>query len=469
MRVALLLFAAIALAMPSVATEPDATNAPVTFAPMIKEVSPCVVTVFSSRTMKEPGIPGFPGSENDPVLRRFFGDRPEQKQRGLGSGVVVRADGYIITNNHVIDAADEVKVGFADGHEQYVAKVVGTDPKTDLAVLKIDPGQRKLSAIAFADSTKVDVGDLVFAIGNPFGVGQTVTMGIVSAVGRGVGLADYEDFLQTDASINPGNSGGALVDSRGRLVGVNTAIISPTGANLGIGFAVPATLARGIMGSIIENGKVIRGYLGVNIQPVTTELAKMLKLPSEDGAFVGDVQEDGPAAKAGIKAEDVIIKVNDAPVSDARHLRLMIAQMSPGTKVTLTVVREGAEKTIEATLKDLAETEGRTGKKGSPRDGQKSTRGALGIRLEDIDDNLRRRFDIPRELKGAVITEVAPGSRADEAGLKSGQVILGINRKPVESGQEAADALDQGQGDVLLRIWSDGARFYLVIRREVGK
>ncbi|MBA3710705.1 MAG: trypsin-like peptidase domain-containing protein, partial [Planctomycetes bacterium] len=361
MRRALLALIVLGCTLPIVAGETDVAAAPITFAPMVKQVSPCVVTVFSSRTMHAPGLPG--GMEDDPIMRRFFGGgepRGDQKQRGLGSGVVVRKDGYILTNNHVVENADEVKVGFAKGHEQYLAKVVGTDPKTDLAVLKIDPGKVSLPVIAFGDSTKVEVGDLVFAIGNPFGVGQTVTMGIVSAIGRGVGLADYEDFLQTDASINPGNSGGALVDSNGRLIGINTAIISPTGANLGIGFAVPASLAHGIMDSIIDKGKVVRGYLGVNIQPITPELAKMLDLSSDDGAIVGDVQENSPASKAGIKPEDVIIRLNDAKVTDARHLRLMIAQMNPGTTITLVVLREGKEQKIQATLQDLPETDDRT-------------------------------------------------------------------------------------------------------------
>ncbi len=460
-----------ATAKPSIAVIPPAGSEAISFAPMVRKVAPSVVTVFSSRTVRpEAALP--PGSEQDPILRHFFGGDPgrEQKQRGLGSGVVVRADGYILTNNHVVEEADEVKVAFADTHTQYLAKVIGTDPKTDLAVLKIEGGSRALVAIEFGDSSKVEVGNLVFAIGNPFGVGQTVTMGIISAVGRGVGLADYEDFLQTDASINPGNSGGPLVDSTGKLVGINTAIISPTGSNLGIGFAVPVSLARGIMDSIIDKGKVVRGYLGVVIEEITPAIAKKFELPSEQGALISDVQEGGPAAKAGLREGDVIIAANDAKVEDSRHLRLMIAQMLPGTKVSLTTIRDGKERKVDATLQDLAESAADDAgpRRGGKRHAPKSDQGAspLGIRLEDADANLRRTFHIPADVKGAVITEVKPGSKADEAGMKPGQVIIGVEHKPVESADEAAAAIDQAKDDILLRIWSDGGRLYLVIRRD---
>jgi serine protease Do len=444
------------------------------FAPMVKKVAPSVVTVFSSRTV-HPEAAAAPWMDDDPILRHFFGGDPrsgsprEQKQRGLGSGVVVRADGFILTNNHVVEEADEVKVGFADGSDEYVAKVVGTDPKTDIAVLKIDAGKRQLTPIEFGDSTKVEVGNLVLAIGNPFGVGQTVTMGIVSAVGRGVGIADYEDFLQTDASINPGNSGGALVDTAGKLVGVNTAIISPTGANLGIGFAVPVNLARGIMDSIIEKGKVVRGYLGVMIQPITPDLAKALELPGESGALVGDVQDDSPADKAGLKAGDVITTIDGTKVDDARHLRLMVAQMPPGKKIAIVALRDGKEKTFEATLQDLADTAadkraGRGGPRGQ-RQNHNAGGGQLGIRLDELSDDSRRAFHVPPEVAGAVITEVRPGSKADEAGIKPGMVVIGVGKTAVDSPEAAAKAIDEAKGDVLLRVWQDGGRLYIVIHR----
>jgi serine protease Do len=460
---------------PQPSHQAEATQAPpasmaTSFAPMVKRVAPSVVTVFSSRTMRaDQAVP--PWMEDDPILGHLFGVAPrggEQKQHGLGSGVVVRPDGFILTNNHVVEDADEVKVGFSEGSEQYVAKVIGADPKTDLAVLKIDVGQKRLTPIEFGDSGQVQVGDLVFAIGNPFGVGQTVTMGIVSAVGRGVGIADYEDFLQTDASINPGNSGGPLVDTLGRLVGINTAIISPTGANLGIGFAVPAGLAKGVMESIIAKGKVVRGYLGVIIQPLTPELAKAMELPSENGALVGDVQDDSPAQKAGLQAGDVITAVNGAKVDDARHLRLVIAQLAPGTKISLTALRDGKEKTFDATLQDLADSAvADKGGRKTPRHQQRKDHagGELGIRLDELNDDTRRAFHVPSEVKGAVITEVRPGSKAEDAGVKPGMVVVAVGKTPVESPEDAATAIDAMKGDVLLRVWQDGGRLYVVIHR----
>jgi serine protease Do len=436
---------------------------------MVRQVAPTVVTVLSSRTVRNQDVP------DDPMLRRFFGlgEAPagDRVQHGLGSGVIVRADGYILTNNHVVEDADELTVGFADGGEPIAAKVVGTDPKTDLAVLKIDPGSRHLAPIQLGDSDQVEVGEAAFAIGNPFGVGQTVTMGIVSAVGRTVDAdqATYQDFLQTDASINPGNSGGALVDSNGRLIGINTAIISPTGTNLGIGFAIPVNLAHAVMDSIIAHGKVVRGFLGVVIQPLTPDLAKALKMPGADapgaeakGALVSDVTADGPAAKAGIKAEDVIVKMDQAAVDDPRHLRLMIAAHAPGAQVTLTVIRDGAEVVVPVTLADLPADAGKPGGKHAKAEAHKEE---LGVAIEDIDDHARKRYDLPDDLAGAVITQVKPESKAAEAGLKPGQVIIAIDRKPVASAQEASDAIDRNPGDLLLRVWNDGARLYIVVRR----
>src|SRR5580658_6294977 len=297
------------------------------FAPIVKKVVPSVVKVEVSIPGKETevGLPeGFP---DNPLFRQFFGNQlggGHQKfmtppQSGVGSGVIVTKDGYILTNNHVVDGAKELKVTLNDGRE-FKAKVIGRDPKSDVAVIKIEA--KDLPAITFADSSKSEVGDVVLAIGNPFNVGQTVTMGIISATGRGgVGIEQYEDFIQTDAAINPGNSGGALVDAEGRLIGVNTAIYSRGGGNQGIGFAIPTDLARGIMVSLIEHGKVTRGYLGVMIQDITPPLAQKLELKSDQGALVGDVVPDGPAAKAGIQDGDVIVEFNSHKVTDSRHLK----------------------------------------------------------------------------------------------------------------------------------------------------
>src|SRR5208282_3939411 len=287
-----------------------------------------VVVTTKSSTVSAPQWFGF----NDPFWRRFFGDQfgrqmpngqfNTPRQHGLGSGVIVTKDGYILTNNHVVEHADEVKVTLQDGRE-FTAKVVGRDPKSDVAVIKIDA--KDLPALPMADSDKVQVGDIVLAVGNPFGVGQTVTTGIVSATGRGnLGIEDYEDFIQTDAAINPGNSGGALVDVEGRLIGINTAIYSRSGGNMGIGFAIPSDLARNVMDSLIQYGHVTRGYLGVMIQDVTPALAKEFKLKDTTGALIGDVVPKGPADKAGLKEGDVVLDYDGKKVTDSRHLKLTV-------------------------------------------------------------------------------------------------------------------------------------------------
>ncbi len=331
------------------------TKLATSFAPIIKKVAPTVVNVYSTKLVKEgPRMIPF---LDDPLFRRFFGDdfgddsrdgrRPRaREEQSLGSGVIISEDGYILTNNHVVDGADEIKAVLADGKKEFEAKVVGTDPQPDVAVLKVQG--RSLPAITVADSDQLEVGDVVIAIGNPFGVGQTVTMGIVSATGRGVGIlgrAGYEDFIQTDASINPGNSGGALVDAEGRLVGLNTAILSRSGGSQGVGFAVPANLARFVMDRIVKDGKVVRGQLGVWIQPVTPELAKEFNLPADQsGALISQVLPKSPAEEAGLKEGDVVIEFNGKKVTDSRQLRLMVAQCPPKTKVTLRVLRDGKEK-----------------------------------------------------------------------------------------------------------------------------
>ncbi len=455
------------------ATPPAATAASgrLTFAPMIKRVEPSVVTVFSTRTVHLQNQ-WAPLLKDDPFLRQFVdpGAGVDRREQGLGSGVVVSSEGYILTNNHVVENADTVKVGFADSPEEYTAKVIGSDPKTDIAVLKIDAGKRPLLPITFGDSTRVEVGDVVFAIGNPFGVGETVTMGIISAVGRAAGLAEYEDFLQTDASINPGNSGGALVDSEGRLVGINTAIVSPSGGNLGIGFAVPAALAANVMHSIITQGKVVRGYLGVVIQNLDPLLAGKLGDQGAEGGLVADVEGNSPAAKAGIKATDVIVGIDGRRIEDDRHLRLTIAEMAPGEKVALAILRDGKPMTVDATLGNLSEAPAmRDRRKGGDENIEPQTEenhGGLGIRISDLTDDLRGEIHAPDKLQGAVITEVRPGSRADDAGLKAGMVIVEVERHGVDSAQAAADAIEKDTGDMLLTLWQDGVRLYRAIPHD---
>jgi serine protease Do len=433
------------------------------YATVIKKASPSVVNIYTTKLVREPRF--------HPFLNPFFGEpeddsgrSKQHREQSLGSGVVISEDGYILTNNHVVEGADEIKVALAKSKEEYTAKVIGTDPPTDIAVLKIEA--RNLGAITFSDSENLEVGDVVLAIGNPFGVGQTVTMGIVSAVGRGgFGIVDYEDFVQTDASINPGNSGGALVDARGRLVGVNTAIISRTGGSSGIGFAVPANMARGVMDRIIAEGKVVRGYLGVYIQQITPELAKQFDLPDTNGALIGGVTPDTPAAKAGLKEGDVIIEYKGSKVLDNRQLRLNVAQTSPATKVTLKILRDGKEKTLHATLEELPADQLASNKEGGRGRGPSNRSDTLdGVEVTDLDPRLRRQFGIPSHVIGALVTQVDPDSSAYDAGLRAGSVIMSINRQPVKSADDAVDLTEKQEGQrLLLRVWYQGGSQYIVV------
>src|SRR2546423_9063765 len=325
-----------------------------TFAPIVEKVAPSVVTVFTTQTVAR-GLTSFPFG--DDTLRQFFGGSPQrqgkQTLQGLGSGVIVSPDGFILTANHVVSGAEEVMVGLGTELRKYKAKKVGTDPGTDVALLKIE--EKNLPAIAFANSEKARAGDIVLAIGNPFGLRQTVTMGIISAVGRGgIGIVDYENFIQTDAAINMGNSGGALVDIKGELLGINTAIFSRSGGNQGIGFAIPANLARDVMQSLRDQGRVVRGYIGASVQTLTPEIADAMKLKGQPtGALVSEVEPNAPATKAGIKTGDVITAVDGKKVNDPRELRLMIGSMAPGTTAHLEVNREGQTKTFDVQLAEM--------------------------------------------------------------------------------------------------------------------
>jgi serine protease Do len=404
----------------------------------------------------------------DDMMRRFFGDEPQgrtprrnqpmPRQQGIGSGVIVTKDGYILTNNHVVDGADEVKVALQDGRE-FTAKVIGRDPKSDVAVVKIEA--KDLPAVPMADSDKVEVGDIVLAVGNPFGIGQTVTTGIVSATGRGNMGLDYEDFIQTDAAINPGNSGGALVDAEGRLIGINTMILSRSGGNQGIGFAIPVNLAHYVMNSLVKDGHVTRGYLGVMIQDVTPALAEEFKLKDSTGALVSEVTPKSPAEKAGLNEGDVILEFNGKKVTDSRHMKLEAASTHPGETVPVKVLREGTNKTLEVTVKELPGSE-----KLSKADTRHSdANGTLnGVTVGDLDRGARQQFELPTHVKGVVVTEVSPDSASADAGLKPGDVIQEINRKPVNSVEEAVQMTENAKDKkTLLRVWRNGGSHFVVV------
>jgi serine protease Do len=439
------------------------------FAPVIKRVSPSVVKVVVTGSAQNVDLPD--GLEDNPFFRHFFGQQGRRnpvpqmpKQHGLGSGVIATADGYILTNNHVVDHASDVRVSLQDGTE-YSAKVVGTDPKTDLAVLKVIA--TGLPAIEMTDSEAVEVGDTVLAIGNPFGIGQTVTTGIVSATGRSALGLDYEDFIQTDAAINPGNSGGALVDAEGRLIGINTAILSRSGGNQGIGFAIPSNLARDVMESLIADGKVVRGYLGVAIQDLTPAIAKKFKTDAKTGALVGDVSAKSPAAEAGLESGDVITEFAGRPVRSSHNLRLQVARTKPGDKVDLKVIRGSAEKAIAVKVGELPNTD-KLAKAGGEATDDKGT--LNGVAVTDLDSQSRREFRIPSNVQGALITDVNESSAAAEAGLSAGDVILEINREKVSSAQDAIRMTENPDDKTtLVKIWSKGAqRFVVVDESHVG-
>ena len=435
------------------------------FSHVVKRVAPSVVKITTSTKSRRVAaqIPGF----DNPAFRQFFGNQLPQieqpPQSGLGSGVIISADGYVATNNHVVQGADEVIVALDDGRE-LKAKVVGRDPQTDIAVIKVDA--KDLPAITFADSNTIEVGDRVLAIGNPFGIGETVTTGIVSAKGRRPGLGlDYEDFVQTDAAINPGNSGGALVDIEGRLVGINTAILSRSGGFQGVGLAVPANLVSQVADGLVKNGKVVRGYLGVGTQDVTPALAETLDLNTRKGALVAEVQPDSPAAKAGIKNGDVITAVDGQPVEDSHRLSLTVGGISPGTKLDLDVVRDGKNQKLKVTTAERPGSNGRGGRQFDPEAQASNDEGVLnGVSVDDLTPQLRNQLNLPARLKGAVITQVDAGSPAAKAGLRNGDVILEINRKPVTSAQDAVDLSVKAEGKkTLLRLWSRGNTIFVVV------
>lgn len=441
-------------------SEPASRNS---FAPVVRAAQPALVNISSSKVVKPPAVG--PGQMPlDPFFRQFFGDDfggrfnvpKERREHSLGSGVIVTPDGYILTNNHVIDGATDIRVTLMDKRE-FTATLVGGDAKTDIALLKVDADG--LPAITIGDSSKVQVGDYVLAMGNPFGVGQTVTMGIVSATGRGgLGIEDYEDFIQTDAPINPGNSGGALVNDRGELIGVNTAIISPAGGNHGVGFAVPANLARQVMDELVAHGKVTRAYLGIVPQNLSPAISKAFGVQANRGALVGDVSAGGPAAKAGVEKGDIILEVNGKPVEDSNRLRMSISMMKPQSIANLKVLRSGAEKNIPVKLGELPEENLRAS--GS----QANTNGSLnGLNVENLDNRMRQQLNLPQDTMGVVVTGIDPASPLADSGLQRGDVIQEVNRQPVKDVDSFEKATTKAGDTTLLLVNRHGTTLYVAV------
>ncbi len=451
----------------------------VSYAPIIKRTASSVVYVYSSKRVRGRDLSPF---LNDPRFRRFFdlpgmtppddeapgttppqgrgGNRfrmPDSTQQGLGSGVIITPDGYILTNNHVIDDADEVRVSIGNSTKRYDAKVVGKDALADIAVLKIEATD--LSPAVFGDSEQLEIGDVVLAIGNPFGVGQSVSRGIVSALSRGVGIGPIEDFIQTDAAINPGNSGGALIDTEGRVVGINTAILSRTGGFAGVGFAIPINLARNLAEQIVNTGRVSRGFLGVGTQDITEELAG--QFDAEKGAIISEVTEDSPAERAGLKAGDVITKINKTEIRDTRHLLLTVGQHSPNTEVAVEYLRDGKKGTASVRLAVRPEQ----AIAGDDRGGIAEDVGVLnGVGVGDITAEVRDQLQVPSRIRGAIITSVDADSPSAKQGLREGDIILELDRRPVVDADSAVKLSEEIPGPkVLVLIWRENRTRYLAI------
>ncbi len=438
------------------------------FQQVAKKVSPAVVHITTVREVEGPSSGRF-GRMPEEELRRFFGeefferffDNPQRKRerKGLGSGVIVDGGkGYVLTNNHVVANASEIKVKLGEG-SQYDAEIVGGDPETDLAVLQIK-ADKEFPEARLGDSAEMKVGHHILAIGNPFGLDRTITSGIISAKGRSnVGIAEYEDFIQTDAAINPGNSGGPLVNMDGEVIGISTAIFSRTGGSMGIGFAVPVNMAESVMQELIEKGDVTRGWLGVSIQPLTPQIARALETDTSHGALVGDVIEDTPADKAGFKRGDLIIALDGEKIEGVKDLRRNVADLNPGDKATFTVVRNGKKKSIKVKI-------GKRPEKGETVPTLKPEQGwQLGVQVKELTNELRRRLNV-RVKEGVVVVDVKPGSTAADAGIRPGMVIVEINKKPVKNVEEFRRILsDIHQGkNLLLLVSFKGTTQYVLVK-----
>jgi len=433
-----------------------------TFTKVAKNAMASVVNISATKhtTMQSPNNPFF----DDPFFRRFFGEEFERRKKqpqprqeqGIGSGVIVSDDGYIVTNNHVVEQADEFMVLLGD-QRKFPAKLIGTDPKTDLAVIKIDANG--LPTLPWGNSTTLEVGELVLAVGNPFGLNQTVTMGIISAIGRAnIGIVDYENFIQTDAAINPGNSGGALVNLQGQLIGINTAIFSRTGGYMGIGFAIPSQMVKHVMQSLIGHGKVIRGWLGVSIQKLSEDLANQFDAPDTQGALVGDVFSTSPAGLAGLQRGDIIRTYNEVPVKNPTQLRTLVADTAPNTSVPLTIWRNNKEISLSVSIGEMPKDVSSLAKAGP--DSIQGDHALTGLSVAPVKPG-----QTP-DGHGVVVTQIVPNSPADRAGIRTGDILIEINRSEIHSVQDferLASDLD-AQASVLVLIQRGKGTIFLTIK-----
>ncbi|NWF66924.1 MAG: Do family serine endopeptidase [Campylobacterales bacterium] len=426
----------------------------------IKDAKNCVVNISTKKTIKQKGL-DMDLNQLPPLFREFFGkdfpfnmqNMPKNRvQNSLGSGVIVSKDGYIITNNHVVENSDEIIVTLSNDTKEYKAKLIGSDPKSDLAVIKID--KKEVDYIKFADSSLLKEGDIVFAIGNPFGIGESVTQGIISAIGKsGMGINEYENFIQTDASINPGNSGGALVDSRGALVGINTAIITKSGGNDGVGFAIPANMVKNIAKSLIEEGKVERGFLGVSIGDLSEDLKDFYI--NKSGAFVLDVGEDTPASRAKLQRGDLIITIDGQSVKSSSELKNIIGSKKPNENIEIEYERN---KKIHKTSLKL--------------DSQEKSQSAgmfvddivSGLEIQNLNDNLRQKLNLPKVSKGVVVTNVKDSSTASELGFMVGDLIIQVDTIAVNNISDFKNAMKESGGKKIVYIQRKGIVYALVIK-----
>jgi serine protease Do len=446
-----------------------ARPAPDSFADLAEKVTPAVVNISTTQNVqrnpgKQPQFP--PGSPLEDFMKRFFDQQSFQadpaKTTALGSGFIVDASGYVVTNNHVVGEADKIDVTLTDGRK-FDAKMVGRDEKTDLALLKIE-ADKPLPFVAFGESDKARVGDWVMAVGNPFGLGGTVTAGIISARSRDIRSGPYDDFLQIDAAINRGNSGGPTFGMDGQVLGVNTAIYSPNGGSVGIGFAVPASIAKPVIADLREHGRVDRGWLGVQIQEVTPEIASALGLGAAKGALVSDVNPDGPAAKAGIKQGDVIMSLGQSSIDRLKDLPLLVAGQKAGEKVSVKLWRDGGTREVQATIGSMPK------EKVARADGDSTSEpkaGELGLALAPLTPDLRERFELADDTKGVVVTAVRPDSPAAEIGMRTGDVVLKVNQQIVTAPRQIADqvkkAREAGRTSIMLLVARSGVQQFVAV------